>query len=145
MTDDQIIDGILKHEGGFVDHPLDRGGPTNFGITHATLSRWRKRDVTVEDVRTMTVDEARDIYHALYVAPFDGVDQAIKPQVVDIAVNSGVARARQLLAKAMQQSTRPVGIQLVIERLENYARIVQANPSQLVFLTGWIRRAVSFL
>ena len=145
MTDAQIVDQILAHEGGFINHPADRGGPTNFGITQTTLAQWRKQDVTEEDVQALSIDEARAIYQALYVRPFDGVDPRVKPHVVDIAVNSGVGRARVLLAKAEQQMDRPLPVQLVIERLEFYARLVQAKPSQAVFLTGWIRRACSFL
>ena len=32
---DQLIDGLIAREGGFVDHPADRGGATNWGITDA--------------------------------------------------------------------------------------------------------------
>ncbi len=30
MTADQIIEGILGKEGGYVDHPSDKGGPTRW-------------------------------------------------------------------------------------------------------------------
>lgn len=30
---DQIIDEIIQREGGYVDHPKDKGGATKFGIT----------------------------------------------------------------------------------------------------------------
>jgi lysozyme family protein len=36
MTADQIIEGILGKEGGYVDHPSDKGGPTRWGITQTT-------------------------------------------------------------------------------------------------------------
>ena len=32
---DGLIDGLIEREGGYVDHPADKGGPTCFGITQA--------------------------------------------------------------------------------------------------------------
>lgn len=145
MTDEQILSGILRREGGYVDHPNDRGRCTNMGITRQTLQEWRGRAVTCDDVRQLTDDEAREIYRARYIRPFDGIEPDLKPQVVDIAVNSGVSRARALLALAQQQTERPVAVQLVIERLKHYARIVKVDSGQAVFLPGWINRAVEFL
>ena len=55
---DEIIDDILRREGGYVDHPLDRGGPTNFGITQITLDALgvprSVRDLTIEEARRIT-------------------------------------------------------------------------------------------
>ncbi len=36
MTADQIIEGILGKEGGYVNNPNDKGGPTRWGITQTT-------------------------------------------------------------------------------------------------------------
>ncbi|HEE0576381.1 TPA: hypothetical protein R6358_002680, partial [Klebsiella pneumoniae] len=36
MTADQIIEGIFGKEGGYVDHPSDKGGSTRWGITQTT-------------------------------------------------------------------------------------------------------------
>lgn len=143
--DDAILDAILKREGGYNFDPLDHGRCTNFGVTIATLREWRRQPVTCDDVRRMEESEARDIYRARYLRPFDGIDAAIKPQVVDIAVNSGVSRARALLALAQQRTDKPLHVALVIERLRHYARIVKADTSQARFLGGWISRAVEFL
>ena len=33
---DKTIDGIIKAEGGYVDHPNDRGGPTMYGPVHGS-------------------------------------------------------------------------------------------------------------
>jgi lysozyme family protein len=144
MTDIDILDAILRREGGYVNHPADRGKCTNMGITIGALSEWRRAYVTCDDVRNLTEDEAREIYRARYIKPFDGLELEIKPQVVDIAVNAGVARARALLALA-QQSDKPLGVALVIERLKHYGRIVKADTTQAQFLNGWINRAVEFL
>ena len=51
---EQMIDDVIRREGGFVDHPHDRGGPTNFGITQATLSRHLGRPASVADVRRLS-------------------------------------------------------------------------------------------
>lgn len=57
---------VLPNEGGYSNRADDRGGATNFGITIATLSKWRAHPVSVDDVRTMTVDEAKAIYRQWY-------------------------------------------------------------------------------
>lgn len=59
---------IVKiYEGGFSDHPDDPGGATNWGITHATLARWRGvGSVTANEVKAMSYEEAKDIYFANY-------------------------------------------------------------------------------
>ena len=146
MTDEQILDAVLLREGGYINHPADPGKCTNRGITIGTLRQWRGQDVTCEDVRDLTDAEAREIYRQFYLAPFAGMTPDMKPQVVDIAVNSGVSTARALLSRAQQvQTGRSLGTQLVIERLRFYARIVKAKPTQSIFLLGWIERACSFL
>jgi lysozyme family protein len=145
MTDDDILARILRHEGGYVNHPLDKGGPTNWGITQATLGEWRGASATEDDVRRLTVEEAKEIYRERYIKPFALVPMDVKPQVVDIAVNSGVSAARALFAKANTQSERSVNTALVIERLRHYAKLVRARPERSAFIVGWTERAVSFL
>ncbi|HHG90652.1 MAG TPA: acetylmuramidase [Devosia sp.] len=94
---------VLRHEGGYVDHPRDPGGATNMGITRKTLARWRGISpwwkLPKEEVRALTRTEAARIYRALYwdrcraalFAP--GLDLAL----FDFAVNSGPTRAVQHL------------------------------------------------
>ena len=35
MNVESLIDALIDREGGFVDNPADKGGPTCFGITEA--------------------------------------------------------------------------------------------------------------
>ncbi|WP_404405378.1 glycoside hydrolase family 108 protein [Pelagibacterium halotolerans] len=94
---------ILKHEGGYADHPADPGGATNMGITRKTLARWRGVspwwDLPKADVQTLKRAEAGAIYKALY---WDRCKAAALPAgldlaVFDYAVNSGPARAVKTL------------------------------------------------
>ena len=51
---DDIIKVVLKHEGGYVNHPKDPGGETNLGVTKRVYEEFGgekdMRDLTVEDV-----------------------------------------------------------------------------------------------
>src|SRR5690625_3510700 len=41
VTFEAALPTILRHEGGYVDHPQDPGGATNYGITQTTYDGWR--------------------------------------------------------------------------------------------------------
>jgi lysozyme family protein len=92
MTVDQLISDIIRREGGYSNRAADRGGPTNWGITQATLAAWRGAPVSAEDVQRLTQKEAREIYLARYVLDpgFDAIrDEQLRGLVVDWGVNSG--------------------------------------------------------
>lgn len=167
MTDDDIVDAILKYEGGFTNDPVDHGGATNFGITAADLGRWRKlgRNATVEEVRAMTVTEARAIYEQWYIA--DAGFGAVSDTVLRwILVDSGVLHGTRTSVKWLQQvlgvtvdgvmgsqtttalagkDSGRVGRGVLALRIRRYAAIVKNEPSQMRFLEGWINRATSIL
>ena len=173
VYDDPIGNIILKHEGGYVDDPADRGGATNLGITQATLTEWRGHPVSKDDVRNLTEAEAREIYESEYLKrpkidwlPFP------HPQVFvfDMAVNHGPGRAIKILQETINKAGfGPIGVDggmgpmtkaaaeraqeemgpyfqnaMVEERKAFYERIIANNPSQERFRRGWMRRADSF-
>lgn len=86
---------ILKHEGGYVDHPKDPGGATNMGITFNTLQRWRGKPITKTDVKNLKREEVIRIYRAYYadVVGFDQLPSGLDYAVLDFGVNSGPKRA----------------------------------------------------
>lgn len=94
---------VLAHEGGYVDHPDDPGGATNFGITLATLQSWRERSVTKAEVRALTQAEAGEIYKARYwdSCRCDELPGPVAFIVFDAAVNHGVSRAVRILQEAV--------------------------------------------
>ncbi|MDP3209061.1 MAG: glycosyl hydrolase 108 family protein, partial [Rhodoglobus sp.] len=102
MNIEQMIDGIIKREGGYVDHPADRGGPTNWGITEkvARASGYQG------DMRTFHESIARGIYRRQYwTAPsFDQVaplSSALAEELLDTGVNMGPGVAGQYLQRAL--------------------------------------------
>lgn len=90
---------VLKHEGGWADHPKDPGGATMRGVTLATFRRYVKPNATKDDLRKITDEQLAMVYRRYYwdaVAGAelpDGIDYA----VFDFAVNSGPARAAKYL------------------------------------------------
>jgi lysozyme family protein len=92
MTLDSIIEQILGKEGGYVDHPDDRGGPTNWGITQ----RVARQHGYAGPMRELSRDQAISIYKASYwfKPSFDQiahVSNAIALELMDTGVNMGLA------------------------------------------------------
>lgn len=165
MTPNEIIEALLRREGGFVDHAADRGGATNHGVTQAVLAEWRGKPVTVDDVKALTANEAREIYREQYIGRpgFLGIEnEAVRALTIDCAVNHGVKRAVQLLQESARVFTDGIfgpntrdavnrmtaGVlyrRLCAARVRLYGQIVTKNPSQAVFAAGWANRVAEFI
>lgn len=94
---------VLKHEGGYVDHPLDPGGATNMGITIGTLSEWIGRKALKSEVKNISGTTVSAIYQAKYWDNVRGdeLPAGVDFAVFDFAVNSGVRRAGKALQRAV--------------------------------------------
>lgn len=164
MTPDAIIDEILAAEGGYVDDPDDRGGPTHFGITQATLSEWRGEQASRQDVRALTEDEAREIYRHRYLEEprIDELPARLQPLLVDSAVQHGTGLAVRWLQEAAGTTTDgvigPVTLeavrdapvpdlyrQVLAKRIRYYGWIISNDHSQARFALGWMRRVSRFV
>jgi len=91
----------LLEEGGYC---VDDGGPTNYGITHATLAKWRGvADCTADEVKALTKDDAIEIYRAKYWIPSRCADlpRGVDLVIFDFAVNSGPVVALKHLQKVV--------------------------------------------
>lgn len=148
---DNLITKVIAREGGYVNHPEDKGGPTAFGITQETLSAWRGRAVSPFQVSVLTEAEAREIYRTNYFRGLEGVtDPKVLEFLFDYATNSGTGRAVKALMTVLggkkladvKQDT--LYWPLVCERLDNYLRIIGNDTSQVVFAIGWANRITEF-
>ena len=101
MTIDHLIDAVLDREGGYSNHPADRGGETAFGIT-AAVARANGYDGAMRDLPLAT---ARAIYRRLYwLGPrFDAV-AARAPLVAAELFDTGVNMAPPVAAAFLQRA-----------------------------------------
>ena len=96
---------ILKHEGGWVNHPRDPGGATMKGVIQRTYDSWRDRQGQPrQSVRNITDAEVSAIYRRDYWDAIRGDDlpAGIDYCVFDFAVNSGINRAARYLQGAVK-------------------------------------------
>lgn len=100
---DQCMDCIFAREGGYVNDPHDRGGPTNLGITQATLSAYRGRKVSIDEVKKLGKNEARIIYRTQYwdTVRGDELPLGLDLMVFDMSVNSGPSEAAKTLQRVL--------------------------------------------
>jgi lysozyme family protein len=164
---ERALSYTLENEGGFINDPLDRGGPTKWGITLATLAKWRQRPSGLDDIKNLTPAEMQDIYKAWYWAPLGCeliVDSTISTAMFDIGVVRGIFAS----AKCAQNVCRKLGANaLVVDGHIGPSSIIALNampkkefiysfttyaetgfrataeqrPSQRKFLNGWLARA----
>ena len=92
---------VLKHEGGFVNHPKDPGGMTNLGVTRTNWELYLNRDVTEAEMRALTPEMVKPFYKKNYWDRIRGdeLPSGVDYAAYDLAVNSGTGRA----AKYLQQ------------------------------------------
>ena len=102
-----LIDALIDREGGYVDHPADKGGPTCFGITEAVA----RAHGYAGPMKRLSREAAASIYRRLYwLRPaFDQVAKrsaAVAAELFDTAVNMGPAVAATFLQRALTALNR---------------------------------------
>lgn len=121
---------ILKVEGGWSNHPNDRGGKTKYGIIEA---RARQHGLSV---KLLTLSQAIKIYYTDYWLA-SGADKAAKPLNLAI-LNSYVNSGRKWSITGSNPTEQALNY---IQQQDNYyTQIYTSNPSQLSFKNGWHRR-----
>ena len=165
MADARKLVPIIKRwEGGYSNHPMDKGGPTMQGVTLNTFRKYYGANKTAEDLKKITDTQWYHIFKSGYWDKMRGdyiLSQSIANLVIDWAWGSGpVTAARQLqrylkvivdgkigpmtLSALNSRDKRKTFEDLWKLRKEYFEAIVRANPSQRVFLRGWLNRLNSF-
>ena len=147
----KCVDVVLSHEGGYVNHPSDPGGETNFGIC--------KKYFPDEDIKNMTVERAKELYYLKYWLPMNlfGIeDEMAVLHIFDHGVNAGrytAIRMAQRIAgvkedglcgpitRAGVNGYRGNFVKMYMEARKTYYNdLVERKPELNIFLRGWINR-----
>lgn len=165
---DILLPWILSFEGGFSNHPSDKGGATNKGVTIAT---WRSvgydkdgdGDIDVQDLKLISDKDVRDrVLKPHYWDRWKG-DFITSQSVANICVDwvwasgkhgiTGVQKilgvkadgivGSKTLAALNARDPRRLFDAIKEARRRFIADIVRRSPSQKVFESGWLRRLES--
>jgi lysozyme family protein len=158
---------VLKAEGGYTNHPSDRGGPTNKGILQRGYDWYRRRKgLPSADVRDILNAEVADIYLNDYwlAGRCDRMPWPVSLAHFDACVNTGVTQATKFLQRSVgtrddgvigpltlaalasaleRESPGALATRLARQRIPFYRALVKRDPDQRVFLQGWINRVVA--
>lgn len=159
---------VLGVEGGLSDHPADKGGRTNLGVTQATLTRARKIIPGLpEKVDDLTQPQALSIYEVLYwnEAKCGEMPPPVDFLVFDASINCGTGGGAKQLQRALNKmganikvdgATGPLTLNALntafqsnpsrivylinVERVRWHNDIISRDKTQLVFINGWLNR-----
>lgn len=160
---------LIQFEGGFVDNPLDKGGPTKYGIT---LWDWQQygRDINgdgvidIKDLELITPTDAEPIAKTQFwnVLLADQINsQSVAEMSVDWAYTSGtytvIERIQSLIGVAVDgkfgpntlagvNGYEPLRLFTMLKALRTrfYIDLVNTHHVNITFLSGWLNRVNSF-
>ncbi len=162
---DEAIKIVLINEGGYIDHPSDKGRCTSYGIS-LRFAQSMNTTLTCNDIREMTREHAIEIYREFYWEPnrYNEIEcDIIATKILDMSINMGANAAN----KALQTACNNLGSDLVVDGVcgsktitaanshssvalitqlrilmrEFYQNLVMNDKSQGIFISGWMRRA----
>lgn len=156
VTFETAFERLIGHEGGYVNHPSDPGGETNWGITLHTA----RASGYTGSMRDLTREQAKEIYQAEYWnrARSEELDGAIAYQLFDAAVNHGIGNAIRFLQRAANVADDgaigPVTL-AAVKAMSVTDVLARFNAARLMFYTnlstwstfgrGWARRVAGNL
>ena len=158
-----IFEYILSVEGGYSDDKADKGGKTKYGIIEVEARKYGYKG----DMKDLTKDIAKDIYKNKYYLSnnLDKIkDKRVALSIADWTINSGswgLKKAQQAvnilkgdvlvvdgrIGEKSIEAINSVNPELFLTQYHElqrkfYKAIVDNNPSQSVFLKGWLNRVI---
>ena len=139
---------ILSWEGGFTNHPADKGGATNKGVTIATWKavgydkdavsrvmkphywdRWKADRIKSQSVANLVVDW-------VWASGKNGITGV--QRILGVSVDGIVGE--KTLAAMNGRNARELFADIKRARISFIEGIIKRDPSQMVFKKGWLYR-----
>ena len=159
MRFEECLKRILKHEGGFVNDPLDSGGMTNLGVTKRVWEEFVGHPVSEADMRALTPEKVGKLYKQKYwnSAYCEVLPKGLDYVVFDFAVNAGTGRSVKTLQQVIgvladgiigprtmaainASNAKDLITKFSDARADFYQGIVARKPDQVRFIKGWLNR-----
>ena len=160
---DKYAPKLLQLEGGYCWHPEDAGGPTCKGVTLKVYQQYYGEGKTKEELRDIPYGEWCHIMKDGYWDKVKGDDidnQSLAEIISDWAVNSGaigIRKVQEIVGCKPDGIVGPITLSMINTadpeslhdriwkaRQQFYINIVKRNPSQKVFMNGWMNRLNQF-
>lgn len=166
---DKAVAKVLKHEGGYSNHPADPGGETNRGLTDRLDG---KVDGMIDvdgdgdgdiSVKGLTEEQAKQVYKTRFWDRMQGdliKSQPVAEIIFDAYVNTGVNGLKMLqreigvvadgifgpntIAVLNRAAPKVVFEGFKDARVQFYNSLATRKPELKVFLKGWLNRVNSF-
>jgi lysozyme family protein len=142
---DQVIEYVIDDEGDELNlSPNEPGGASKFGISLDTLSKFIGHKATLQDLRALSEDAAKQIYRRLYWDAIKGdtLPIGLNYAAFDFAVNSGVATVDGVgMDDYLTRALREPNLEKQINRLcDLRLERMRANPDWPKYKNGWSAR-----
>lgn len=160
---------LLHLEGGFVNHPKDKGGPTKYGVILATWKEYGHDkdgdgDIDIDDIKLLTEEDAKNVAKNIFWDFFQAdkiLNQSVAEFIVDWGYNSGRKTVALIVQKLLDVPVdgkfgkitlsvlngipqEPFFEKLKAARKDFINGIIARRPDQKVFYKGWMKRISSF-
>jgi len=163
-----ILERVLRSEGGYSNHPNDRGGETYKGISrvfHPSWNGWVIIDAheNKNNIKNAILNEAVEVFYLEnFWSKIQGdniTSEAVAYELFDTSVNMGIKTAVKLiqtvvganadgiigvntLAAINTTNERLLVAEFKLAKIARYAYLVKKRPQNKVFLLGWVNRVM---
>lgn len=153
------LDIILKHEGGYVNHPADPGGMTNLGVTKKNWDTYIGRVSTLQEFKALKKEDVAPFYKKKYwdLMFCNDLPSGVDLCVFDFGLNAGPSRGTKYLQKAlgikedgdigpgthkaMDSYIEDHGVEALVRRYQDLrAQYYKGLKTFPTFGKGWLRR-----